>query len=52
LIGRRPCGADETGLRATTVGGLAVPSAEAAACGGAGSALMMLTGGMEADDGK
>src|SRR5579859_5235982 len=50
LAGRRACWVEEAGLRAAAAGGLAVASA----CGGGpvGSALMMLTGGIEADDGK
>jgi hypothetical protein len=58
LAGRRTCcwvgAAGAAGLRAVDGGGLALVSAGAVAgCAGpVGSALMMLTGGIDADDGK
>src|ERR1700722_5974454 len=50
LAGRRACWVEEAGLRAPAAGGLAAASA----CGGGpvGSALMMLTAGIEAEDGE
>src|ERR1700684_632886 len=50
LPGRRACWVEGAGLCAPVAGGLAVASA----CGDGpvGSALMMLTGGIEADDGE
>ena len=54
LVGRRAvwAGGDDAGLRVAGADGLAASGA-APPCGGPlGSALMMLTGGIEADDGK
>ena len=54
LVGRRACWGGGAGLRATDAGALPDASAGAAACGGGpvGSAFMMLTAGIDDDEGK
>ena len=53
MAGRRACWVAGAGLRPAGVGGLAAASEGASVCcGPLGSAVMMLTGGIDAEDGK